>query len=82
MLRRTKNEVLDLPPKLRTWLDVEVSSAVARKLSEVVLELMKTVSRGGELIGADGSRVADDEDEPGAKRRRRGNVLGQLQRAR
>ena len=82
MLRRTKNEVLDLPPKLRSWLDVEVSSAVARKLSEVVLELMKTVSRRGELIGADGSTVADDEDEAGAKRRRRGNVLGQLQRAR
>lgn len=24
MLRRTKNEVLDLPPKVRTWLDIEL----------------------------------------------------------
>lgn len=85
MLRRTKNEVLDLPPKLRTWLDVEVSSMVARKLSAVVLELMKTVSRRGELLSADGEPADEDVEEGnngGEKRRRRGNVLGKLQKAR
>ena len=82
MLRRTKSEVLDLPPKLRTWLDVEVSSAVARSLSEVVLELMKTVSRRQERLEADGEVGFGEAGEPGAKRRRRGNVLGKLQRAR
>ena len=83
MLRRTKSEVLDLPPKLRTWLDVEVSSAVARRLSEAVLELMKTVSRRQQQPDADGDiGLGGEEGEPGAKRRRRGNVLGKLQRAR
>jgi len=83
MLRRTKNEVLDLPPKLRTWLDVEVSSMVARKLSAVVLELMKTVSRRGELLSADGENGSPEAGEDGGeKRRRRGNVLGKLQKAR
>ena len=85
MLRRTKNEVLDLPPKLRTWLDVEVSSMVARKLSAVVLELMKTVSRRGELLSSDGGTAGEDVEEGnegGEKRRRRGNVLGKLQKAR
>ena len=25
MLRRTKDEVLDLPPKIRTWMDIELA---------------------------------------------------------
>jgi SWI/SNF-related matrix-associated actin-dependent regulator of chromatin subfamily A-like protein 1 len=40
MVRRTKKEVLDLPPKIRTWLDVEVASNVARALSKAVMDLM------------------------------------------
>ena len=31
MLRRTKDEVLDLPPKLRTWLPVTVPDGTATK---------------------------------------------------
>ncbi len=83
MLRRTKNETLDLPPKLRTWLEVEVGPGAARRMSEVVLELMKTVSRRGELLNSE-----SDSDPGGAAveekttRRRRGNVLGKLQKAR
>ena len=83
MLRRTKNETLDLPPKLRTWLEVEVGPGAARRMSEVVLELMKTVSRRGELLNSE-----TDSDPNGATveetttRRRRGNVLGKLQKAR
>jgi SWI/SNF-related matrix-associated actin-dependent regulator 1 of chromatin subfamily A len=31
MLRRRKDEVLDLPPKIRTWVPVQIESAPARK---------------------------------------------------
>ena len=36
----TKEDVLDLPPKLRTWLDVEVKEGTAQKEMEVVLGLL------------------------------------------
>ena len=38
MLRRTKDEVLDLPPKLRTWLSVPVPEGTGRKEMRRVLE--------------------------------------------
>ena len=38
MLRRTKDEVLDLPPKLRTWVTVTVPEGTARKEMRRVLE--------------------------------------------
>jgi SWI/SNF-related matrix-associated actin-dependent regulator 1 of chromatin subfamily A len=37
MLRRTKTEALDLPPKTRTWLPVEVEAKQARKLEAQAL---------------------------------------------
>jgi len=40
MLRRNKEEVLDLPPKVRTWLDVEVKEGTAQKEMEIVLGLL------------------------------------------
>ena len=74
MLRRTKAEVLDLPPKLRSWLEVEIASNVARQMSEAVLELLQTISRRGQI---------EVEGEPEAERRaRQGWVLGQLTTAR
>ena len=54
MLRRTKAEVLDLPPKIRSWLDVEVASRVARGMSEAVMELLHTISRRGQAPLAPG----------------------------
>ena len=88
MLRRTKNETLDLPPKMRTWLEVEVGPGAARRMSEAVLELMKTVSRRGERIDS-GKRPDNDHEVAGAterdtkkESRRRGSVLGKLQKAR
>ncbi len=36
MLRRTKDEVLDLPPKLRTWIDVDIHERAREKLNEAV----------------------------------------------
>src|SRR5262249_38416788 len=37
MLRRAKTEALDLPPKTRTWLPVEVEAKQARKLEAQAL---------------------------------------------
>ena len=74
MLRRTKAEVLDLPPKIRSWLDVEVASRVARDMSEVVTELLHTISRRGQ---------AELAGETEAERRsRQGWIMGQLTTAR
>ena len=47
MLRRSKDEVLALPPKLRTWLPVEVPAGTGARAIKKVFEL---------LAGKDGSR--------------------------
>ncbi len=40
MLRRIKDDVLDLPPKVRTWLPVDVPEGTAKRESRKVLELL------------------------------------------
>ena len=40
MLRRTKNEVLDLPPKVRTWLDVELHPYAIQHFNNAVREFL------------------------------------------
>jgi SWI/SNF-related matrix-associated actin-dependent regulator of chromatin subfamily A-like protein 1 len=40
MLRRTKDEVLDLPPKLRAWVPVPVREGVGRRETRRVLETL------------------------------------------
>ena len=40
MLRRTKNEVLDLPPKVRTWLDVELHPVAIQHFNNAVREFL------------------------------------------
>jgi SWI/SNF-related matrix-associated actin-dependent regulator 1 of chromatin subfamily A len=50
MLRRTKDEVLDLPPKLRTWLTVEVPEATGKKATRRVLETLIARPAGGDRI--------------------------------
>src|SRR5687767_5592936 len=47
MLRRTKDEVLDLPPKVRTWLEVEVPEGTGRRESRKVLELLMKKDKDG-----------------------------------
>ena len=43
MLRRTKDEVLDLPPKVRSWLEVDVPAGTAlRETRAVVRRLVET----------------------------------------
>ena len=48
MLRRTKDEVLDLPPKVRTWLPIEIARGTGRSEARRVLEM---------LLRGDDSRV-------------------------
>jgi SWI/SNF-related matrix-associated actin-dependent regulator 1 of chromatin subfamily A len=53
MLRRTKDETIDLPPKLRTWLAVDVPESTAKKETRRVLEpliagnLARAVAKSG-----------------------------------
>jgi SWI/SNF-related matrix-associated actin-dependent regulator 1 of chromatin subfamily A len=36
MLRRNKNEVLDLPPKVRSWIDVDIPEKARERMNEAV----------------------------------------------
>jgi SWI/SNF-related matrix-associated actin-dependent regulator of chromatin subfamily A-like protein 1 len=70
MLRRTKDDVLDLPPKLRTWLPVDVPAATgAKEMGDVVRLLLDT-----QIGGRSAHRGGDAAD--------RGRLLASLTRAR
>jgi SNF2 family DNA or RNA helicase len=69
MLRRTKDEVLALPPKLRSWLPVEVPSGTGARAIKKVFEL---------LAGKDSRPVASRDEAL----RRRGKLLAFLIEAR
>ena len=69
MLRRTKDEVLALPPKLRAWLPVEVPSGTGASAIKKVFEL---------LAGKDSRPVASRDEAL----RRRGKLLAFLIEAR
>src|SRR5262245_36088957 len=69
MLRRSKDDVLALPPKLRTWLPVEVPAGTGSRAIKKVFEL---------LAGKD-SRAVQSRD---VELRRRGKLLAFLVEAR
>jgi SNF2 family DNA or RNA helicase len=69
MLRRTKDEVLALPPKLRAWLPVEVQSGTGARAIKKVFEL---------LAGKDSGPVPSRDEAL----RRRGKLLAFLIEAR
>ena len=46
MLRRSKDDVLELPPKLRTWLSIEVPPTTAAKERGAVVQLLLERQRG------------------------------------
>jgi SWI/SNF-related matrix-associated actin-dependent regulator 1 of chromatin subfamily A len=69
MLRRSKDEVLSLPPKIRTWLPVEVPKGTGVRDMRKVIELL----------------VGEDDLAPGSsidKNRLRGRLLHAVTRAR
>jgi SWI/SNF-related matrix-associated actin-dependent regulator of chromatin subfamily A-like protein 1 len=57
MLRRTKDDVLELPPKLRTWLSVDVPDGTAAKEISAVVQLL--LQRGSPGQRARGGETAD-----------------------
>ncbi len=69
MLRRSKDDVLALPPKLRTWLPVDVPAGTGSRAIKKVFEL---------LAGKDSRPARAREDEL----RRRGKLLAFLVEAR
>jgi SWI/SNF-related matrix-associated actin-dependent regulator of chromatin subfamily A-like protein 1 len=69
MLRRTKDDVLDLPPKLRTWLSVDVPAGTGAKEVSAVVRLLLARGNGN---GAHGGGDAAD----------RGRLLALLSTAR
>ena len=69
MLRRSKDDVLSLPPKLRTWVPIEVPAGTGSRAVKKVLELLAGKHR----------RPAGPRD---AELRRRGKLLAFLVEAR
>jgi SWI/SNF-related matrix-associated actin-dependent regulator of chromatin subfamily A-like protein 1 len=60
MLRRRKDDVLDLPPKLRTWLPVQVPEGTGKRETRRVLEILLT----GALARAARSGGGGADDDP------------------
>lgn len=79
MLRRTKDEVLDLPPKLRSWVPVTVPEGTGRKETRRVLEMLiaGALERTGESVPA---RKAPSPQRPAHQDRVR--LLAALTKAR
>jgi SWI/SNF-related matrix-associated actin-dependent regulator 1 of chromatin subfamily A len=78
MLRRTKDEVLDLPPKIRSWVPVTVPDGTGRKETRRVLETLIAGS-----LGRDRGVVNGDHDsDGGAPGQDRIRLLGNLTKAR
>ncbi|MXZ01510.1 DEAD/DEAH box helicase [Candidatus Poribacteria bacterium] len=72
MLRRTKNEVLDLPPKVRTWLDVELHPYAIQHFNNAVREFLTKFDAP--------ESIDTTADEPENSERRR--AVGRLTTAR
>ena len=78
MLRRTKDEVLDLPPKLRSWVPVAVPPGVAvDEMRAVLMDLIRSQLR--QSLGRAGT---DSADAAGDARADRGRLIARLSKAR
>ena len=61
MLRRTKDEVLDLPPKVRTWLDVELHPYAIQHYNGLVKEFLSKFDSPDAIYGLPESLEMSDE---------------------
>lgn len=61
MLRRTKDEVLDLPPKVRTWLDVELHPYAIQHYNGLVKEFLSKFESPDAIYGLPESLEMPDE---------------------
>jgi SWI/SNF-related matrix-associated actin-dependent regulator 1 of chromatin subfamily A len=85
MLRRTKDEVLDLPPKLRTWIPVQVPESAGRRETRRVLEKLLSSALGRIARGDSAHEAAgkvEGAGDSGARGRDRMRMLADLTRAR
>jgi SWI/SNF-related matrix-associated actin-dependent regulator of chromatin subfamily A-like protein 1 len=73
LLRRTKDEVLDLPPKLRSWVPVQVPENTGKRETRRVLATLIA----GALGRARGGQADEGVASRGAGARRRGGAPGQ-----
>jgi SWI/SNF-related matrix-associated actin-dependent regulator of chromatin subfamily A-like protein 1 len=73
MLRRLKDDVLDLPPKLRAWVPVQVAEGTGKAETRRVLETLLA----GALGRARGETVSDAPDPAPKSRARRAPGIGQ-----
>ena len=65
MLRRTKDEVLDLPPKVRTWMDVELHPFIIQRYNQLVREFISKFDSSNavaRLPKSPGLSIEDRED--------------------
>jgi SWI/SNF-related matrix-associated actin-dependent regulator of chromatin subfamily A-like protein 1 len=75
MLRRTKDEVLDLPPKFRTWLEIDLHPVAIEHFNKAVREFLLTADESLDPFDA-----PENEDSEEHQRQRR--AVGQLTVAR
>jgi len=94
MLRRTKDAVLDLPPKLRTWVPVTVPDGTGRRETRRVLEVLirgslqrakqrSSVGMSGD-VDEEGQNVGTDDPKslsPATKKRARATESPNAERA-
>ena len=74
MLRRSKDDVLALPPKLRTWLPVEVAPGTGSRAIKKVFALLTGTHDGATGVG--------HREDPPRDPRRRGRLLAFITEAR
>jgi SWI/SNF-related matrix-associated actin-dependent regulator of chromatin subfamily A-like protein 1 len=78
MLRRTKDEVLDLPPKIRTWLDIELTQ---KRLVENLNKWLYDLLAASDRPDTEAMDEVQDTTEP-EKRTNRGRLAGRITTAR
>ena len=78
MLRRTKDEVLDLPPKIRTWLELDLAQ---KRLVENLNKWLRELLTAGDRSSVEAMDEVMDTQDP-ELRTTRGRLAGRITTAR